>query len=277
MRTFFGRVGETVFFVFSGTARLFQLLYDVAKVTVSAFYQNLFARPSMTAFKKAIRYPHLIHQMVLMGVDSLGIVCLVALSVGMVLALQAAYQLKLFGAVMYTGSLVSVAMCRELGPLIASIVISGRVGARLAAELGTMRVNEEVDALTTMGLNPISYLVMPRCLALIIMLPFLTVITDVVGMFGGFLIGTLGVNINPYLYLAKNFDALVLKDIYTGLIKSGVFAFVIALVSCHQGLCVSGGAEEVGKATTQAVVISIVLIIIVDCLATAVFYYALPA
>ncbi|MDD5217685.1 MAG: ABC transporter permease [Candidatus Omnitrophica bacterium] len=265
MRDFFGKIGETSAFLFAGVGRLFDLFASVVRVVVSAFYQ-----------KKVIKSEHVFHQMVLMGVDSLAIICLVGSSVGMVLALQAAYQLKLFGAVIYTGSLVSVSMARELGPLIAAIVITGRVGARMAAELGTMTVQEEVDALTTMGLNPIRYLVVPRCIALMVMLPCLTVVADVMGMLGGFLIGTIGVHINPYLYLAKNFDALVLKDIYTGLSKSGIFALLIALVSCHQGLSVEGGAEGVGKATTQAVVISIILIIVVDCLATAVFYYAIP-
>jgi len=265
MKTFFGRIGETLFFVFSGTARLFDLAVTVIRTVFSAFFQ-----------RKVIQRTHVSHQMALMGVDSLGIVCLVGFSVGMVLALQAAYQLKQFGAVLYTGSLVSVSITRELGPLIAAIIISGRVGARLAAELGTMKVSEEIDALTTMGLNPITYLVVPRCLALVVMLPILTVVTDIMGMLGGFFIGTVGVHINPYLYLAKNFDALVLKDIYSGLAKSGIFALLIGLVSCHQGLSVQGGAEGVGKATTQAVVISIVMIIVVDCLATAVIYYALP-
>ena len=128
-----------------------------------------------------------------------------------------------------------------------------------------------------MGLNPIQYLVVPRCVALIIVLPFLTVIADIMGMLGGFLLGTLALQINPYLYLAKTIDPLVLKDIYSGLSKSAIFAFLIALVSCYQGLSVEGGAEGVGKATTQAVVIPIVLIIVVDCLTTAIFYYALPS
>ncbi|MBI3307150.1 MAG: ABC transporter permease [Candidatus Omnitrophica bacterium] len=266
MKDFLGKVGETLFFVLTGVGRLFGLFAAVTETLGLALTQ-----------KKILKRSHIFHQMVLIGVDSLGIVALVAASVGTVLALQAAYQLKQFGAVMYTGSLVSVSMSRELGPLVAAIVISGRIGARMAAELGTMKVQEEIDALTTIGLNPIRYLVVPRCIALLVMLPCLTIITDVVGMLGGFLIGTFSVGINPYVYLAKNFDAMVLKDIYTGLAKSAVFALLIALVSCHQGLSVEGGAEGVGKATTQAVVISIVLIIVVDCLATAIFYYALPA
>jgi len=215
-------------------------------------------------------------QMVLMGVESLAIVCLVGGSVGMVMALQGAYQLQQMGAEIYTGSLVAVTMTRELGPLVAAIVIAGRIGASIAAELGTMKVQEEVDALQTMGFNPIGFLVVPRCLSLLVVLPCLTVVTDVMGMVGGFFIGTLSIGINPDLYYDTSINALVLKDVYTGLIKSGIFALIIALVSCHQGLSVQGGAEGVGKATTQAVVISIVLIIVVDCLATGVFYYAFP-
>ena len=265
MRDFFGKIGFNISFVFAGTARLFELLVSVLRVIGSSFTQ-----------KKVIKRPHVFHQMVLMGVDSLGIVCLVGASVGAVLALQGAYQLKLFGAVIYTGCLVNVSMARELGPLIAAIVLSGRIGARMAAELGTMKVSEEVDALKTMGLNPIAYLVVPRCIALMVMLPCLTVVANWMGILGGYLVGVYGVGINPDLYLAKGYDAMVLKDIFTGMTKSVIFAFLIALVSCHQGLSVEGGAEGVGKATTQAVVISIVLIIVVDCLATGVFYYAFP-
>ncbi len=266
MKDFFGRVGETAAYLFTGVHQLFSLFLSVCRVVANSFTQ-----------KKLVKREHLFYQMLVMGVDSAAIICLVGASVGMVLALQAAYQLKQFGAILYTGSLVSVSMARELGPLVAAIVISGRIGARMAAELGTMKVQEEIDALTTMGLNPVQFLIVPRCVSLMIMLPCLTVIADIMGMLGGFLIGTLGLKINPYLYLAKNFDSLVIKDVYSGLIKSGIFALLISLVSCHQGISVEGGAEGVGKATTQAVVISIVLIIVVDCLATAILYYALPS
>ncbi|HNX69457.1 MAG TPA: ABC transporter permease [Candidatus Omnitrophota bacterium] len=265
MKEFAGKTGQTLFFVLAGVARLWELGAAVVGYTLSSFFK-----------RKVIPRETFFRQMVLMGIDSTAIVSLVGGSVGTVLALQAAYSLKTFGAIMYTGSLVSVAMARELGPLIASIVICGRIGARMAAEIGTMMVQEEVDALTTMGINPIRYLVLPRCLALAIMLPCLTVIADLMGMLGGFAIGTTGLGINPYIYIAKSLDALVLKDVYTGLLKSFIFSILIALVSCHQGLSVSGGADAVGKATTQAVVISIVLIIVVDCVATAVIYYALP-
>ena len=138
------------------------------------------------------------------------------------------------------------------------------------------QVQEEVDALTTMAIHPIRYLVLPRVLALMMMLPCLTVVADWMGMTGGYLVGRFALGINPEVYVANSIRALVLKDIYTGLAKSVLFSALIALVSCHQGLSVSGGSDAVGKATTQAVVISIVLIIVVDCLATAVIYYAFP-
>lgn len=265
MKETFGKTGRTAFFLLAGVARLWDL---GSKVT--GFFLSTFLRPKILPRETFFR------QMVLIGIDSTAIVSLVGASVGTVLALQAAYSLKTFGAVMYTGSLVGVAMARELGPLIASIVICGRIGARMAAELGTMMVQEEVDALTCMAINPIRYLVLPRVLALAIMLPCLTVIADVMGMLGGYAIGVTGLGINSTVYIDKTIDALVLKDIYTGLAKSFIFSVLIALVSCHQGLSVSGGADAVGKATTQAVVISIVLIIFVDCIATAVIYYALP-
>lgn len=266
MKFIFGALGRASFLMLAGMTRLGQLFAGVLRYIALSFLDP-----------KIIRREHFARQMVLMGVESVPIISLSGMAVGMVLALQAAYQLKDFGAVLYTGSLVSVSMARELGPLVAAIILSGRVGARIASELGSMTVAEEVDALSTMGLNPVRFLVLPRVLALTVMLPCLTVICDVLGMIGGFLVGTLAVHINPYLYLSKNFSALVLKDIFTGLAKSIVFSIVIGLVSCHQGLSVDGGAEGVGKATTQAVVTSIVLVILMDAVATALFYYVIPS
>jgi phospholipid/cholesterol/gamma-HCH transport system permease protein len=266
MKNFFGSIGRSFFMLLAGLSRLATLFFGVVHYLFLSFAQP-----------KTVRSEHLTRQMVSMGVDSVPIIMLSGLAVGTVLALQAAYQLKDFGAVLYTGSLVSVSITRELGPLVAAIILSGRVGARIASELGSMTVAEEVDALATMGLNPVRYLVLPRMLGLIIMLPCLTVICNIMGMLGGFLIGTFAVNINPYLYLSKNFSALVLKDVYSGLAKSVIFAVLIGLVSCHQGLSVDGGAEGVGKATTQAVVTSIILIIVIDAVATALFYYLLPS
>ncbi len=223
--------------------------------------------------KRGLKRHSLAEQLFFIGNDSVFIVFLVAAAVGAVLALQAAYQLKQFGAVLYTGALVSVSMTRELGPIVTAIVIAGRVGASVTAELGTMKVQEEVDALTTMGIPPIPFLVVPRILALLIMLPCLTVLGNLVGIYGGFLIGVFGLGMDPYLYHKQTFDALVQKDIVTGIVKSFVFALLIGIISTHKGLSVEGGAEGVGRATTQSVVLSIIMIILADCLCTAAFYY----
>jgi len=258
-----GRVGQSLFSFLADTSRLWELTRQVFR-----YFKQALTQP------KIFNRERVFVQLFETGVASIGIVCLLGVSVGMILALQAAYQLEQFGQVNLTARLVSVMMVRELGPLIAAIIICGRIGARMAAELGTMKVGEEVDALTVMGIDPIRFLVVPRVFALLVMLPCLTIICDVMGMLGGFLIGTLGSGINVYLYIENNFDALIIKDISTGLVKSVIFSLVIAIISCYEGLSVRGGADAVGKATTQAVVNSIILIIILDSVTTAVFFYA---
>lgn len=226
--------------------------------------------------QRGLRRDAFSRQLVFVGNESVFIICLVGASVGAVLALQAAYQLKQFGALLYTGALVSVSLTRELGPVMAGIVLAGRVGASVAAELGTMKVQEEVDALMTIGVPPVPYLVVPRILAMAIMLPCLTILADFVGMVGGYLIGVLGLGISSGMYIQVSFDALAAKDIWSGLAKSLVFALIVGLISTYQGLSVKGGAEGVGKATTQSVVYSVIAIIVADCICTALFFYVLP-
>ena len=228
------------------------------------------------AGKRNFRRVAFAQQLVFMGNDSLFIVFLVALSVGAVLALQGAYQLNQFGAVLYTGALVSVSMARELGPIITATVIAGRVGASITAELGTMKVQEEVDALVTMGIPPIPMLVVPRILAMMVMLPCLTILCLAIGIFGGYLIGTLSLGIDGDQFLHASFNALAAKDILTGIAKSFIFALLVGLIATYKGLAVEGGAEGVGKATTQSVVLSIISIIIADCISTAIFFYVFP-
>lgn len=261
--SFVGRIGRRTLAFLVETARLSHLVQN-------SFYWAFFAP---LAGKRSLRRESLAKQLVFMGNESFPIVALVAASVGSVLALQAAYQLRQFGAVIYTGALVSVSMARELGPVITAIVIAGRVGASITAELGTMKVQEEVDALATMGIPPIPFLVVPRILAILIMLPSLTILADAIGMFGGYLIGVLGLGISSGLYLEENFDALVPKDLLTGLAKSMVFAFLVGLIATYKGLAVEGGAEGVGRATTESVVFSIIAIIVADSLLTGLFYY----
>ncbi len=223
--------------------------------------------------KEGFRRHTFARQLVFMGNESLPIVFLVSASVGAVLALQAAYQLRQFGAVLYTGALVSVSMARELGPLVTAVLIAGRVGASITAELGTMKVQEEIDALTTMGIPHVPFLIVPRILALSIMLPALTILGDAIGILGGYLVGTLCLGLDGHLFLEKSFDALISKDLLTGVAKSFVFAVLVGLIANFKGLAVEGGAEGVGRATTESVVLSIIAIIVSDCLMTALFYY----
>lgn len=221
---------------------------------------------------KPVRVKVIFFQMDEVGVKSLPIVCLVSFFIGIILVLQTAYQLEKFGAVNYAASLSSVALTRELGPLLTAIVVAGRVSAAFTAELGTMMVTEEILALEVMAIHPIAYLVVPRLLAMVVMLPCLTVVADLVGMVGGYLVGTTGVGIRPSLYIDTALEAMLLKDIVTGLVKSVVFAVIIAMVGCYMALVVQGGAEGVGRSTMISVVTSLILIILADCFFTVVFY-----
>lgn len=213
-------------------------------------------------------------QMDKIGVKSLPIVLLTSLFTGMVLALQSAYQMQKMSAEMYIASLVSLSMVRELGPVLTALVVAGRVGASITAELGTMKVTEQIDALETLATNPVKYLVVPRFLALIIMLPLLTVYADMIGIMGGYIIGVFKLNIGANMYMRMTYQPLVFKDVFTGLIKSFAFGIIIAIVACFQGMKTDGGAEGVGKSTTLAVVISFIMIIAADCFFTALFYFA---
>jgi len=212
-------------------------------------------------------------QMMFVGLSSIVIVFFVDLFTGIVLAMQSAYVLQKMGAELYVASLVSVSLCRELGPVLTGLVIAGRVGSAIAAELGTMKVTEQIEALETMAINPVRFLATPRFLALLLMLPALTILGDLAGIFGGFIVGTKSLGINPDLYIQISFKYLELKDIFTGLLKAGVFGIVIALVSCYEGLNTKGGAEGVGRATTRSVVLSFILIIAADCVVTAFFFF----
>jgi phospholipid/cholesterol/gamma-HCH transport system permease protein len=219
-----------------------------------------------------LRARAIVAQMLEAGNRSLPLVGLISALIGMILALQSAYQLRQFGATTLIADLVAISVTRELAPLLAAIVVAGRVGSAIAAELGTMRVSEEIDALTVMGIDPVSFLVVPRVLGLLLTLPCLTAFSDVLGILGGFAVASLGLGLAPFPYLRASLDALVLEDIFGGLLKAACFALVVALVGCQRGLSVRGGPEQVGRATTSAVVTSILLVIVVDLGVTAVLY-----
>ena len=224
--------------------------------------------------KKPSSRSNIFEQMVFSGVNSILIVFFVAFFTGIVLAMQSAYQLAQLGAEMYVASLVSVAMAREMGPVLTALVVAGRVGAAITAEIGSMQVTEQIEALQTQALNPVRFLVVPRFLALVIMLPCITIFSDLVGMIGGYLVGIFNIGINSGMYIDITFKFLELKDIYTGLIKSVFFAMIIALIGCYMGLNTKGGAEGVGRSTTLSVVTSFILIILADCVLTGVFYFS---
>ena len=203
----------------------------------------------------------------------MSVIILTGAFTGMVLALQSAYQMQKMSAEMYIASLVAFSMTRELGPVLTALIVAGRVGASITAELGTMKVTEQIEALETMALNPVRFLVVPRFLALLIMLPCLTIIADMCGIFGGFLVGVFNLHLDPYRYITFSFKFLQWKDVYTGLIKSVVFGITISMVGCYTGLKTKGGAEGVGKSTTLSVVTSFILIILFDCILTGLFYF----
>jgi len=241
-------------------------LYDLsAKAAYWTFVAPFKGRP--------VKWNSAIHQMVLAGVNSIPIVFLISLFIGVVLALQGAYQLEKFGAGYYVTALVGVSMTRELGPLITAIVIAGRSGSAFAAEIGTMKVSEEIDALEAMGLNSVRFLVVPKYLALLVMMPCLTVLSDLAGIAGGGIFEMYQLDQTLPMFLTATRDALVMRDITTGLIKSLVFGLIITKVGCYEGFAVEGGAEGVGKSTTSSVVVSIFLIILADVIFTAFFYY----
>jgi len=233
----------------------------------------LFARTLVSSVISRPKWAPVIDQMNKIGVTSFPLVLMTALFTGMVLALQSAYQLRIFNAVPVTADLVALSVTRELGPVLTAMVVAGRVGAGITAELGTMKVTEQIDALVSLAVDPVRYLVVPRFIASFVMLFILAVYADFIGMFGGFVVGVLKLDINSHLYFKRTIEAMVFKDIYTGLIKAFVFGIVIAIVGCYHGLKARGGAEGVGRATTMSVVTSLILIIAFDCFFTAVFYF----
>ncbi|MDP8216911.1 MAG: ABC transporter permease [Candidatus Kaelpia imicola] len=226
-------------------------------------------------FTRTPRFDLLYKQMIKIGLESFPIVSLTAIFIGIVIALQSAYQMQRLSAEIYIASLVALSVVRELGPVITGLVVAGRVGASVSAELGTMKVTEQVDAMESMATDSVQYLVIPRFLALLFMLPILTIYADIIGILGGFLIGVTKLGIGANQYLKLTFEALAMKDIYSGFVKPVVFAIIIALISAQEGFMARGGAEGVGRATTRTVVNTFILIIIADCLITAFFYFIL--
>lgn len=207
------------------------------------------------------------------GIDGLPIVSLISFLMGLITAFQASVQLTQFGADIYVANLVGLSIVRELGPLMTAIIAAGRSGAAFAAEIGTMKVSEEIDALTTMGLDRTRFLVTPKVLALLLMLPCLTLYADFVGILGGMTVGVAGLGLPVQVYVRQTVNSMAAWDIISGLIKSVAFALLISGVGCLRGLQASTGAESVGRITTSAIVAGIFLIIVADAIFTVVFHY----
>jgi len=222
---------------------------------------------------KSIKWDRTLEQIVKVGVEGVPIVSFLSFLIGAVLALNAASQLRQFGAAIYIANLVGVSMTREMAPLITAIIVAGRSGSAITAELGTMVVSEEIDAMRTMALSPGRFLLLPRVLALLCAVPCLTILSNLTGIFGGYWVGVILLGLGSRNYLQQTSQAVLIEDLVTGMVKSAVFALLIGLVSCYRGFYVRGGAEGVGTNTTASVVTSIVLCILADAVFTTIFFY----
>ncbi len=233
---------------------------------------ELFGRTVFFTFTRPFYLRDTIDQMHSIGVRSLIIIIMTSGFTGMVLSLQSGYEMAIYGAKMYVGTLVSVSLVRELGPVLVSLVVAGRVGAGITAELGSMNVTEQLDAMRALGTNPIKKLSSTRFKAIIIMLPLLTVIGDMVGILGGLIVATTSLGISASFYWTTVVRAITFDDIITGVIKPFVFAMIIATISCYMGFSARGGTRGVGEATTQSVVVSSILIFIFDFFITKLIF-----
>jgi phospholipid/cholesterol/gamma-HCH transport system permease protein len=222
--------------------------------------------------RRGIKWDRTLQQMALVGASALPIVAFISLLIGVVLALNGATQLRQFGAAIFIANLVAISMTREMGPLITAIIVAGRTGSAIAAEIGTMVISEEIDAMRTMALDPVRFLVVPKVLALMLMLPLLTVISNVAGIAGGYLVGVVFLDLGSNAYTSQTVQALFVSDVLTGLVKSVVFAVLIGLIGAYRGFGVRGGPEAVGRATTSSVVTAIIACIIANAAFTAFFY-----
>ena len=258
----FEYAGEATFYIIRGFRH------------IMTFFGELLVAPF-----HAVRHPRLVRwdavfvQMKRVGVDGLPIVGLISMRVGVVMAFMSALQLKQFGADIYVASLVGVAIVKELGPMMTAIIVAGRSGSAFAAEIGTMMINQEVDALVTMGLNPVRYLAFPKVLAAILVVPLLTMYSFIFGIGGGMLVGVLGLDLTVFTYVQQTLKAISTFEVVSSLFKSAVFAALIAGIGCQRGFQARGGAEAVGSMATSAVVSAIFLVIVADSAFAIVLHY----
>jgi phospholipid/cholesterol/gamma-HCH transport system permease protein len=249
--------------VFEGAARVHHVLAFIGELALAGL--ELFRRPRMGHWKEV---PGLVERT---GVDALPIITLIMFLVGFVMGYQSARQLERFGANIYVADLVTLAITRELGPLMTAIIVAGRSGAAFAAEISTMKVGDEIDALRTIGLRPVAWLVVPRMAALVLVVPILVLVADVVGVLGGLLVAVVSLDVSMASYLIETERTLDAWDVGQGLIKSVPFAIAIALIACQQGFSASGGAESVGRRTTTTVVMNLFCLVLLDATFTLMF------
>jgi len=223
--------------------------------------------------RRGMRKGSFVTQAILIGVDALPVVITITFLVGAILALQSAAQLRQFGANIFVADLISISMAREMGPLMTAVILAGRSGSAIAAEVATMTVTEEIDALKTMAVNPVRYVVVPKFLAISLCMPLLSLIATVVGILGGLLIAMFYLDLTPGAYMREAIEVLAVKDIVTGMVKSLVFAGLICVIGAHYGFRVRGGAEGVGRTTTASVVAAIFAVVVADCFFSLVFYF----
>lgn len=248
------------------------LILDEVKQVFAFFGDMLLALVGLLKEPRTANWREVPHIMEKAGADAVPIVVLINFLVGFVMAFQGAVQLKQFGANLFVADLVGVSVTRELGPLMTAIILCGRTGAAFAAELGSMRVSEEIDALRTMGFGPMRYLVLPRAIGLMLAAPLLTLLGDLVGIAGGLVVALSSLNLTIGAYVNETRRALDTWDVFSGVVKSVVFALAIALISCQQGFAAEGGAEAVGNRTTSSVVSILFTLILIDAGFTLFFY-----
>jgi phospholipid/cholesterol/gamma-HCH transport system permease protein len=253
---FLDRLGQHTLLLFEEVGHFFYILYATVQWT----------------FRRPFDLREWLRQMARVGVDSLPVVGLTAMFTGMVMALQTYRGFERFHAEGFVASVVSLSLTRELAPVLAGLIIAGRIASSLAAELGTMRVTEQIDALYAMATEPIQYLIVPRVGATVLMLPPLVACADGLGIFGGYLIAVGLMGANPIVYWDKTFQYLELNDVTSGLIKAAVFGLILAVTGCTKGFFTTGGAEGVGRATTRAVVMSSVVILLSDFFLTKILF-----
>jgi phospholipid/cholesterol/gamma-HCH transport system permease protein len=223
-------------------------------------------------FRPPLKLHNIFKQMEFVGVKSIFVVVLTGTFTGMVMALQGYHGFRMFSAESLVGGTVALGMTRELGPVLTSLMVTARAGSAMAAELGTMRVTEQIDALYVMAANPVKHLIVPRVIAGVLMVPLLTVVSDFMGILGGYFVGVHILNINSGVFI-KNITRLVeLNDIYNGLVKAACFGLILSLIGCYKGFNTYGGAEGVGRATTEAVVLASITILISDYFLTAIMF-----